>query len=182
MQKTKNSLSRIVIIGPSGSGKTTLARQLARKLQIKHYEIDGIFWLPNWSEKPTEQFHYEIEKIVKKPTWILCSGYINRLEGLTIESADVIIWLNFRPHIFFWRMVKRTHKRLFKKEKIWDSNTESFWIFWFNPRKSLLWLNVKNYVKKGSRHYLNNVEKYNQQHKVVEIRSPKELDLWLQKL
>src|SRR5262245_40275576 len=50
------TLKRVVVVGTSCSGKTTFAKELARKLNKKHVEIDAIYWLPDWTGRPEDDF------------------------------------------------------------------------------------------------------------------------------
>ena len=53
---------RICVSGTSGAGKTTLARQVAQKLNIPHFELDSLFWEPNWVTAPRDIFRRRVEE------------------------------------------------------------------------------------------------------------------------
>jgi len=53
-------MRRVVVLGSSGSGKTTLARELARRLNVRHVELDAIHWKPNWTSTPREKLIEEV--------------------------------------------------------------------------------------------------------------------------
>lgn len=42
-----NYMHGILIFGPNGSGKTTLGRELARKLNCKHMDVEDYYFLPS---------------------------------------------------------------------------------------------------------------------------------------
>ena len=56
MTQELTDLKRVVIIGSSCTGKTTLARTLAATLDLKHFELDALYWHPHWTPCPTEEF------------------------------------------------------------------------------------------------------------------------------
>lgn len=173
---------RIQIVGPSGSGKTTLAKELSREFGIPHYELDSIFWLPEWQEKPTIEFRREVLSIIKKPNWILCGDYIDRLNGLTLKYVDVVIWLNYTPRVFVPRMMVRTIRRWITREKILGNNKESQINFWFRPSKSLLFITLKLYKTGGRRRQEAKISKYQYTGQIIEIKSPRELKKWLKSI
>ena len=38
---------KIIVVGTMCAGKTTLARKIAKELDLKHIEIDQLYWKPN---------------------------------------------------------------------------------------------------------------------------------------
>lgn len=171
-------MNRIQIVGPSGSGKTSLGASLSKKLDIMHVELDSLFWLPEWKEKPTELFRDEVKKIISKNEWIICGDYIDRLQGLTLSRADTVIWLNYPPRVFVPRLVIRTLRRYFTRDKLWGENKESLFNFIFIPKKSLLYITLKLYSKDKRRHETK-IKKYNYSGAIIEISSPRKLKKWL---
>ena len=55
-----NRLSRVAIVGTSCTGKTTLARSLSRTLGRPHIELDALYWGPNWTPIPPEDFRSRV--------------------------------------------------------------------------------------------------------------------------
>lgn len=51
-----DNAKRINVIGTSGSGKSTIARAIAERLDIPVYELDSLYWKPEWTETPDEEF------------------------------------------------------------------------------------------------------------------------------
>jgi adenylate kinase family enzyme len=172
---------RVQIVGTSGSGKTTLAKHLSNRLKTPHYELDSIFWLPGWNEKPIQKFRSEVQQIVNSEKWILCGDYIDKLEGLTLKRAEAVIWLNYPARVFVPRMIFRTFRRYFKNEKVFG-NSESMLNFWLRPSKSLLFITLRLYYSKGRRRQETKIKKYGYEGKIIEFKSPRELNKWLKQL
>jgi len=58
-------IGRLIIVwGPTGSGKTTVAARIAACLAARHIEMDAVFGLPDWVNKPPEDFRTDISSIL----------------------------------------------------------------------------------------------------------------------
>lgn len=85
---------KILIIGIVASGKTTLAKQLAKKLKIKHYEIDNIVHDDLNNVKRTEQEQKEIiNKINEQEDWII-EGTLRKNLDFLLDIAEKIIYID----------------------------------------------------------------------------------------
>ena len=115
---------KILVVGANGSGKTTFAGKLSLKLNIKHYELDNIFWKPNWQESESEEFRGKVNKITQKESWIIDGNY-SRNQDLTIGRADTIIWLDVPYPKMLYRVSKRSIYRVITKKPLWHNNRES---------------------------------------------------------
>ena len=60
-------MKRIVIIESCGSGKTTLGKHLAENLNYPVTDLDDLYWLPNWTMRPKEEFASLIEDATSSP-------------------------------------------------------------------------------------------------------------------
>ena len=67
----------IVVYGPTGSGKTTVAAHLARRIGVPHIELDAVFWLPQWNQKPVEEFRADVSTLLSECTdgWVFDGNY-----------------------------------------------------------------------------------------------------------
>lgn len=175
-------MKRIQIVGPSGSGKTTLGVEISKKLNLPHIEMDLLFWLPEWKEKPKKQYMKDVKHAIAGDAWVLCGNYFDRTEGLTLQKADTIIWLHYPKRIYLTRMTQRTVKRLITREKLWGHSRERALDFFFRPKKSLFWITVRLHNKEGDRRYAEKLQKYNFTGEVLEFTSPKETAAWLSTL
>ncbi|MGD1949571.1 MAG: shikimate kinase, partial [Leptolyngbyaceae cyanobacterium] len=60
---------RISVVGTSGSGKTTLARQVSQRLQIPHFELDALYWEPNWGKPAEDIFRQRVSDALMGECW-----------------------------------------------------------------------------------------------------------------
>lgn len=138
--------SRIVVIGSTCSGKTTLARHLADGLQIPHIELDALYWDPNWTEVPLENFRNRVAQHVAEPAWVVDGNY-SRVRDLVWDQADTLIWLDYGLALILARLLKRTVRRIWFREILWSGNRETFRGAFFS-RDSLLWWAVKTFGRR----------------------------------
>lgn len=99
-------MRRILIIGAGGAGKSTLAGTLGQKLGIPVYHLDSLFWKPNWTPLPREQWKITVQKLLKKEEWILDGNFGSTLD-MRIEAADTIIFLDYSSVRCLYGVVKR---------------------------------------------------------------------------
>jgi adenylate kinase family enzyme len=158
---------RISIIGTSCSGKTTLAKQLSSILNIPHIQLDEFNWLPNWKERPLEEFMQLIDNATLSESWI-CDGNYDKSRNLVWQRTTHIIWLNFPFHIVFRRALVRTIKRAWTKEELFSGNRESWQQSFFSKDSILLWVIQTHHKRKKKYNAL--LSKVEYQHlKVVQI-------------
>ena len=83
-----------MIIGCPGSGKSTFARALAAKTRLPLYCLDLMYWNPDRTTKPKEEFRAALRETVKLPEWIIDGNYGSTLE-LRMEACDTVIFLDY---------------------------------------------------------------------------------------
>jgi adenylate kinase family enzyme len=134
-------MQRVVVVGTSGSGKSTLAKQLAAHLNVPHIELDAIHWKPNWTPTPTPQLMEEVRTALDAAGdgWTLC-GHYGQVGNLTWSRADTIIWLDYPLTIVFTRVLRRTLRRWWRHEKLWNENRERLWPQFFHHDSLLLYV------------------------------------------
>ena len=117
-------VSRINVVGASGSGKSTLAKQIAQSLALTYFEMDEIFWLPNWQEPDDEDFFEDIDRVVQKEAWVLDGNY-RRLQQIKWQRAQVVVWIDLPYLQIIWQLIKRTYLRVRNEEVLWAGNVET---------------------------------------------------------
>ena len=91
-------MKRIMIIGCPGSGKSTFARALAKKTGLPLHYLDMMYWNPDRTTKPKEEFRAALRETVALPEWIIDGNYGSTLE-LRMEACDTVIFLDYPPEV-----------------------------------------------------------------------------------
>ena len=133
-----DSLRRVAVIGTSCSGKTTLAHNLSHALACPRLELDAVHWGPDWTEKPHDQMRREIDVQTDQPAWVCCGNY-SFLRDIVWRKADTIVWLNYSFPVVASRALRRTLRRSWRREELWNGNRESFRRSFFSYDSILLW-------------------------------------------
>ena len=117
--------SLAVIASASGNGKTTLGRELARLLDVPFVELDALVHGPGWVETPDDQLRAQVEPFVASDGWVIDGTYQRKLGDLVLRSADVVVWLDLPIRVWLPRLVRRTLRRVYRREQLWNGNRES---------------------------------------------------------
>lgn len=173
-------LVRIVVVGTSCSGKTTFASRIASSLNIPHIELDKHHWLPDWQERPDEEFLALLEHDTNRGSWVADGNYAVARELLWGRSTDVV-WLKYSFPLVFWRALKRTLRRSFLGEPFVHGNRETIRHSFFS-RESILWWVITTHGRRF-RQYPALLARYEQTGKTVHIlSSPAEAEQFLRRL
>jgi len=117
---------KIFILGTVGSGKSTLAKELSKKLNIKHYDLDDVFWTKKFNQKRTEKERDKLLlKICKNKSWIIEGVYTDWIEK-GIKKSDLVILLKIPIITLMYRITKRTLKREKSRLKGKEKYNENF--------------------------------------------------------
>ncbi len=133
------ALGRKVLIW-GGGGKTTLGKALSAKLGLPFVELDALYWLPDWQERPGEEFRRLVHETLDGhgDGWVADGNYGGYLDGSVLPRADTLIYLRLPWRVIFWRIFKRAIRRARDKNLICGENTES-WRQSFFSRDSLIY-------------------------------------------
>jgi adenylate kinase family enzyme len=131
---------RIVILGVTGSGKTTLGRRLGALLGVPHIELDSLFHQPNWQPTPDDEFRAKVTAALDRvPDGWVTDGNYRVIREITFPRADTILWLRLPWRVSYWRLLKRTMTRAWRREELWNGNRESFRLSLASRESILLW-------------------------------------------
>ena len=168
-------MNRVAIIASaSSSGKTTLGRELARRLDAPFHELDAFNHGPGWTEATAEELRARVEPLLAEKRWIVDGSYRGKLGDLVLDRADVVVWLDLPRRVWLPRLFRRTLSRIVRREELWSGNRETFRNA-FMSRDSLLLFALRTYPRRR-RLYPQELARYN----VVRLRSPREVERWLE--
>jgi len=133
------SLQRVLVIGSSCVGKSTFARALADAASLPYVELDQLFWGPNWTAKPLEEFRSLVDRASAAERWVVEGNY-GDVRDVLWPRAGVVIWLNYTFPVIFWRAMRRTVFRNITRQELWSGNRESFTRSFLSRESILVWV------------------------------------------
>ncbi|MEO5917045.1 MAG: adenylate kinase [Luteolibacter sp.] len=174
-----SGVRRINVVGSSGSGKSTFSNALANILQVRHIEMDALFWGPDWHWPSDEEFFGKLRAAVSKENWVLDGNY-NRTIDIKWEEVDMVVWLDPGFPTTFFRSVKRAFKRSLTREEIWEGtgNRESFRKSFFSNDSIILW-SVTNFRSIRRKYEALSVEEKYSHIRFVRLKTPSETEAFL---
>jgi adenylate kinase family enzyme len=124
--KQISRFERINVIGTSGSGKTTFARELAELLNLPCYEMDQLFWKPDWQESSDDELFGRVHEVTSRSRWVLDGNY-SRTIPIKWKEVQLVIWLDPSFVRTVFQVTKRTIRRSLIQQEIWPGtgNRES---------------------------------------------------------
>ena len=140
---------KILVVGPNGSGKTTFSKKLSKHINVRHIELDSIYWKLDWGESGRHEFRMEVEAVTSGNEWIVDGNY-SRIQDLTLLRADTVIWLDYPLYKITFRVVKRSISRIITQEPLWHNNRESLKKLF--SKNSIVLFAVKTYNKKNRKY------------------------------
>lgn len=173
---------KFVVIGTTGSGKSTMAERVANKLGLDFIELDALNWGPNWTPAGDELLRARAEEATRSPGWAVAGNY-SVTRPVTWTRAEAIIWLDYSPWVIFWRLWRRTWRRVFFKEELWNGNREHIWTqlkLW--SEESLIHWFFKTYWRR-KREYprLFGMPEHAHLH-IIQFKNPDQAQEWLTRL
>jgi adenylate kinase family enzyme len=163
----------LVLATAAGSGATTFGRALASSLDLPFVELDGIHWQPGWAELDAEEFRRCVQPIVEGDAWVVDGGYWGKLGHLVVDRADTIVWIDLPRRVWLPRLVRRTLRRVARREELWNGNRESVRNVFFS-RDSLVVYALRNERRRRRRYPVELAR-----HRVVRLRTQGEVDAFL---
>jgi adenylate kinase family enzyme len=168
---------RISVIGTTGSGKTTLASALSRQLHIPHVELDALHWGPNWEEASAEVFRERVSAALRGDKWVVDGNY-SKARDIVWGRADTVVWLDYSLPVMMSRLIRRTLRRIARREELWQGNRET-WRGAFFARDSLFMWQITTY-RRHRRDYPALLSRPEHAHlATVRLRSPRAARRWL---
>ncbi len=116
-------MQRIAIIGLAAVGKTTLAAALAERLRAPHVALDRLHWEPDWTPAAPEVFRARVTAAIASKTWTVDGNYALARELVWLR-ADTILWLDYGLATIYPQLLRRSLRRLWRQEELWNGNRE----------------------------------------------------------
>jgi adenylate kinase family enzyme len=172
---------RILVYGVTGSGKTTLGRRLASELGLRHIELDSLFHGPNWTPTPPDEFVAKIQAALdESPQGWVVDGNYGTARTFLLPQADTVIWLRLPFLVSYLSMARRTVRRLFTREELWNGNRETPKLLFFDKDSLLLW-GIRQHRPSQER-VRAALEETPHEAEVIEVRSRREVDALVRRL
>lgn len=132
-------MRRIHVVGTSGSGKTTLARELSRRLDVPHIELDALHWQAGWTERPRDELIADLRDRLDAPGWVVDGNYTSVATEHVWPHVDKIVWLDLPKWTVMRQVFHRTLRRWWRQEELWNGNRESLRTSLFTRNSILYW-------------------------------------------
>ncbi|MEM7812051.1 MAG: hypothetical protein AAF532_11285 [Planctomycetota bacterium] len=173
-------LARTCVIGCSGAGKSTLATKLAAALDAPHVELDALHWNAGWQATPTEDFRRLVAEAAAGERWVMCGNY-NATLDLRLARATAVVWLDYPLWVLFWRLLKRTARRVVSRENLWGTGNRETLATTFGPDSIFLWL-LRTYRPHRRRYADLMHDPAYAGVRFMRLASPRETNAWLEQV
>ena len=84
---------RIIVLGCPGSGKSTLSRRLHELTGIPLTHLDNVWWKPDRTHIPRDEFDRELAELLRGESWILDGDY-SRTYVPRFSACDTAVFLD----------------------------------------------------------------------------------------
>ena len=134
---------RVSVVGSSCSGKSTIARRIAAHYRIPHIELDSVFWQPDWTPLPLDQYRSAVEAYAGGNEWVIDGNY-SKVRDIVWSRATDVVWMNLPLAIVLWRVIMRTARRVATREELFAGNRETIRNAVLS-RDSLIWWVIRTH-------------------------------------
>jgi adenylate kinase family enzyme len=173
-------LERINVVGTSGSGKTTVARELSRLLKLPYYEMDRLFWKPEWHESSNDEFLPKVRNVADQTTWILDGNY-TRTIAVKWQRVQLVVWLDLSFARTVFRVTRRAIGRSLTHRELWPGtgNRESLAKAFLSRKSIILWA-ITSYRKNRKKYRSLMIAPQYSHIKFLRLTSPTAVSAWLE--
>ncbi|MCK6539483.1 MAG: hypothetical protein L6Q26_05440 [Anaerolineales bacterium] len=173
---------RIAVVGTTSSGKSTLAKKLADNFGCAFIELDALHWEPDWQEAPLFVFRKRVEEATQAETWVVAGNY-HVVRDIVWSRAEAVVWLDYSFPRVFWQLTRRTFRRWWYQEELWNSNREKLWWHFkiWSDESLFKWL-FKTYWRRKREYPMLFSLPENRHLKLIHFKHPRETEKWLDKL
>lgn len=131
---------RINVVGTSGSGKSTFGRQLAELLELPFFEMDQLFWRPDWQETPDEELLARVQEVADGPAWVIDGNY-TRTIPVKWPRTQAVVWLDLSLARTLYQVAGRSIRRALSQQELWagTGNRETLRKSFLSRDSVILW-------------------------------------------
>jgi adenylate kinase family enzyme len=140
---------KIAVVGTTGCGKTTFSAELARRTGIPHHQLDALAWGDDWTEIPDDELNRRVDRVLDVGRWIIDGNYSRAgIRERLFTEADAIAWLDLPRRVVWPRILSRSIRRAWTKERLWGTNNrESFRLSFLSKDSVILW-SITSFVRR----------------------------------
>jgi adenylate kinase family enzyme len=170
-------MRRVIVIGTTGSGKTALAQRVSERLGVPFFDLDALYWGPDWTPYPDEQFRAAVRQALSADAWAAGGNY-SRARDIVWARADTLVWLDYPLPLVLWRLLRRTARRIRTREELWAGNRETFRAQ-FLSRDSLFLYALRSHPRHRRQYPLALSQPEHAHLAVLRFRDPRETRRWV---
>ena len=86
-------MKRILVIGCPGAGKSVFSIKLNNVTGIPVVHLDNLYWKPDGSVIPKEEFLCRLKSELDKESWIIDGNYLSTME-LRLSKCDTVFFFD----------------------------------------------------------------------------------------
>lgn len=119
---------RVAVIGCPGGGKSTFSRRLRDLTGLPLYHLDALYWRPDRTTLPREEFYPLQQKVIAADRWIIDGNYQSTMEW-RISACDLVVFLDYSTDVCLEGV--RTRRGQARSDMPWveDREDEEFLTF-----------------------------------------------------
>jgi adenylate kinase family enzyme len=166
-------MKRVIVIGSGGAGKSTFSKDLGEITGLPVVHLDALYWKPNWTTTPKDEWAEIVRREIEKPEWIM-DGNFGGTREIRMQAADTVIVLDLPRWVCMYRIFKRLAMFYNKKrpDMAEGCNEKVDWEF-------VMW--VWNYNKTSRVRLLQELDSHSDKNVVI-LRSRKAVAEFLDKM
>lgn len=129
---------------------------------------------PGWTEATADELRAKVEPLLELEAWVVDGAYRGKIGDLVIARAEVVVWLDLPVKIWIPRLLRRTLRRIVRREAFLNGNYESVRSAFFSRDSLLLYALRTNRSRR--RRYPESLAPY----ALVRLRSQRDVNRFLE--